>query len=161
MTAEYRPGMTLEDLPIPKDARITNKWPVQLIEMAEHIGAYDALRVVERFGGQKLYIPMDAERNPFREVLDARKTRITSQIYGRQEIDLPVARPALTEARRAPVIASIRNGDMTVREGAKILGTQRTYLSRLVNRSQEGRGATPLTRPGRHDPRQIDMFAGD
>lgn len=158
MSVAYFPGMTLADLPIPKDIAITRVWPEQLVEMADHIGAYHALRVVERFGGQKIYVAADAERNILREVLDARLTKITSHVYGRQEIDLPVARAALTEARRAPVIASIRNGDMTVAEAARILGTARSYVSRLVNRSNEAEGAAPLRRPSLRDPRQIEMF---
>ncbi len=159
MTVAYFPGMRLEDLPIPRDVAATMRWPDQLVEMADHIGAFHALRVVERFGGQKIYVAADPERNCLRDILDARLTRIMSHVYGRQEIDLPVARHALTEARRAPVIASVRNGDMTVAEAARILGTARTYVSQLVNRSQEAEGAAPLRRPSLRAPRQIEMFA--
>lgn len=158
MAIAYFPGMTLADLPIPRDVVVTRRWPEQLVEMADHIGAYHALRVVERFGGQKIYVAADPERNVLREVLDARLTRIASHVYGRQEIDLPVARAALTEARRAPVIASVRNGDMTGAEAARILGTARSYISELVNRSREAEDAVPLRRPPSGDPRQIEMF---
>ncbi|WP_156447474.1 hypothetical protein [Blastomonas sp. CCH1-A6] len=158
MSVAYFPGMKLEDLPIPHDVAVTRRWPDQLVEMADHIGAYDALRVVERFGGQKIYVAVDPERNCLREVLNARLTRIMSHVYGRQEIDVPVARAALTEARRAPIIASVRNGDMTVAEAARILGTARTYVSQLVNRSKEAADAEPLRRPSLRDPRQIEMF---
>lgn len=158
MSVSYFPGMRLEDLPIPHDVAMTRLWPAQLVEMADHIGAYHAMRIVERFGGQQIYVSADPERNCLREVLDARLTRIMSHVYGRQEIEVPVARAALTEARRAPVIASVRNGDMTVAEAARILGTARTYVSQLVNRSREAAGVEPLRRPSLRDPRQIEMF---
>jgi len=158
MSVSYFPGMRLEDLPIPHDVAMTGRWPAQLVEMADHIGAYHAMRIVERFGGQQIYVSADPERNCLREVLDARLTRIMSHVYGRQEIEVPVARAALMEARRAPVIASVRNGDMTVAEAARILGTARTYVSQLVNRSREAAVAEPLRRPSLRDPRQIEMF---
>jgi hypothetical protein len=158
MSVAYFPGMTLADLPIPRDVAVTRCWPDQLVEMADHIGPYHSLRVIERFGGRKIYVAADVERNCLREILDAKLTKIMSHVYGRQEIDLPVARAALTEARRAPVIASVRNGDMTVAEAARILGTARTYVSQLVNRSREAEDAVPLRRPTLRDPRQIEMF---
>ena len=159
MTPEYRPGMTLADLPIPQDAKVTRKWPAQMIEMADHIGAYHTLRLIDRFGGQQIRVPMDAERSPFREVLDARLVRLMSQIYGNNELELPVGRAVLAEARRAPILASVRNKDMTVREAARVLGTARTYVSELVNRTTEASDAEPLRRPKRGDDRQIEMFA--
>ncbi len=158
MTAEYRPGLTLGDLPIPLDARVTGKWPVQMVEMADHIGPYHTLRVIERLGGQQVRVPLDPDKSPFRTMLDARMVRLMAQIYGGNELELPVGRAVLAEARRAPVLASVRNGDMTVREAARILGTARTYVSELVNRSAEASGAAPLRRPNRGDSRQIDMF---
>lgn len=155
---EYRPGMTLADLPIPPDAGVTRKWPPQMVEMADHIGAYQTLRLIDAKGGEQVRVPLDPERSPFREVLDARLVRVMAQIYGGNELELPVGRAVLNEARRAPVLASVRNGDMTVREAAKILGTARTYVSELVNRTAEASGAAPLRRPRRGDDRQIEMF---
>lgn len=150
--------VTLDDLPIPKDARVTSKWPAQMVEMADHIGAYDTLRVIERFGGQQVWIAADPERNLLRAVLDARKTRLMSEIYRSNELELPTGKAALAEARRASVIASVRNGDMTVRAAAKLLRTARTYVSRLVNQTDEGRDAKPLPRVQKHDPRQVSIF---
>jgi len=158
MPLAYFPGMKLEDLPIPRDVRVTRSWPIQLVELADHIGAYHALLVVERFGGQKIYISADPERNCLREVLDDRLTRIMSHVYGCQDVEMPVARAALLEARRAPIIASVRNGDMTVAEASRILHSARSYISRLVNRSQEAIDAEPLRRSRVRDPRQIEMF---
>ncbi len=155
---EYHPDMKLADLPIPETVTVTDKWPEQMQEMAAHIGPYHTLRIIERFGGQQVYIASDPEKNLFRVILDASLTRTMSQIYGRSEMELPTGKGALNEAKRAPVLASVRNGDMTVREAARILASARSYISRLVNQSEEGQSAQPLRRPGKHDPRQIDMF---
>ena len=151
--------MTLADLPIPADVKPTHKWPAQLVEISDVIGPCAALRLIDRFGGQQVRVPKDPERSPFREVLDARQVKIMAQIYGNDRLELPVARAALDEARRAPILASVRNGDMTVREAAKIIGTARTYVAQLVNRSDEACDAQPLRRPKRGDDRQIEMFA--
>ncbi len=158
MMPEYRPGMTLADIPFPEDAQPTSKWPAQMVELADHIGGYNALRLIERFGGQQIRVSKDPERSPFREVLNARLVARIAQIYGGSVLELPVGRQALAEARRAPILASVRNGDMTVREAAKIIGTARTYVAQLVNRSEEACDAEPLRRPKRGDDRQIEMF---
>ena len=161
MTAEYRPDMTLADLPIPEDAQVTDKWPAQMVEMADHIGPLATLRLIDQLGGQQVRVPLDPERSPFRDVLSPSLVRTMAQIYGGNELELPVARPALTEARRASVLASVIKKDITVREAARILGTARTYVSYLINRSTEGRGAEPLRRPRHGDDRQIELFKVD
>lgn len=158
---EYRPGMTLADLPIPPDARVTRKWPPQMVEMADHIGAWHTLRLIDAKGGEQVRVPLDPERSPFRGILDAPLVRIMARVYGGNELELPVGRAVLNEARRAPVLASVRKGDITVRAAAKILGTSRTYMSELVNRTAEASGAEPLRRPARGDDRQIEMFQSD
>ncbi|WJY18705.1 hypothetical protein QQS45_00170 [Alteriqipengyuania flavescens] len=157
MTTARRPELTLADLPIPRTAKVTRKWPAQMVEMADHIGAFHTLHLIAAFGGQQMRIPLDPDRSPFRDVLDPQRVDLMARIYGGNELELPVGRAALDEARRAPVLASVRAGDMTVREAARILGTARTYVSQLVNRTAEAEGAAPL--PSRRvDKRQLDMF---
>ena len=158
MSVIYRPGMRLADLPIPEDAEVTARWPSQMVEMADYIGAYATLRIIEAHGGQQVYISSDPDRSPFRDVLGPRLAKKMAEIYGGTQTDLPVGRHALTEARRAPVLASVRNGDMTTREAAKILGTSRIYLSQIVNSTPEAADAAPLRRTGIRDPRQIELF---
>lgn len=147
-------------IPIPEDVRPGPGWTQQMLEMAAHIGAYDTLRVVERFGGRDVYIPVDAERNPMRELLGAEKAEIMSRVYRREMITIPTARSALSRARRAPVIAAIRARRLTVAAAARILHTTRTYVSHLVNTTTEGSDAEPvvLPDPGRRLPGQIEMF---
>lgn len=145
--------------PIPRDVRPGRGWCRFMVEMADHIGPYDVLRICEALGGQEVVVPVDPMRSPFRAVVGAEAARVLSRVYGRERIIIPLARVAITRARRGPVIASIRCGGLTVAAAAKALGMRRDNLSRLVNRTDEGADAAPLFRRGRKsDPRQIDMF---
>jgi hypothetical protein len=73
---------------------------------------------------------------------------------------VPVGRAALDEARRAGVIAAIREKKMTIADAVPILKTSRSYLSHLVNGTSEGEEAAPyVPKRSRVDPRQLDMFA--
>lgn len=151
---------TIDELPIPTDARVTRKWTEQMREMAAHIGAYRTLLVVDALGGQSIYVPASAERGRLAEVIGAEGAAIMSQIYGCNRIRVPVGRAALHEARRAGIIAAIRDGKMTIGEAVPILGTSRSYISHLVNRTGEGEAVEAyVPTRSRHDPRQLDMFA--
>lgn len=146
-------------LPIPEDVRVGPHWSSQMVELADHIGPYQTLLLIEAFGGQRARVPIDPERNPFRAVLSEEAARTISHVYAAELFWVPTGRAALAAARRAPVIASVRAGTMTGEEATRLLGTSRRYLGQLVNQTDEGVGAKPL--PGRRrqsDPRQIDMF---
>lgn len=156
------PLARLEDLPIPKDAGPTRLWTGQMLELAAHIGPYATLLLVDRIGGQKVLIPIDPARNRLRDVIGTDAAATLSRVYGANEILVPVARAALNEARRGPVIAAIREGRLTVAAAAPILRTASRYLSYLVNHTDEGRSDRPWVptrvRPRAADPRQLDMF---
>ncbi|QCI93243.1 hypothetical protein [Novosphingobium sp. EMRT-2] len=148
-----------EDIPIPPDAKPHESWPPMMLEMAAHIGPYDTLRLVDAFAGQEVYIPMDAGRSPFVEIVGSDKAAILSHVYGRERLPIPTGRNALLRARRQGVIAAIRAGRLTVVEGAAILRMARRHLSRLVNQTDEGtecQAAPLLVRP--KDARQLEMF---
>lgn len=151
---------TIDDLPIPTDARVTRKWTEQMCEMAAHIGPYRTLQIVAALGGQEIEVPVNPERNRLAQVIGDEGARIMSRIYGRNRLRVPVGRAALDEARRAGVIAAIRAKKMTIGEAVPILKTSRNYLSYLVNATTEGKEAAPYSpRRSRHDPRQLEMFA--
>lgn len=156
---------TIDDLPIPADVRVTKKWTEQMREMAAHIGAYRTLLVIDALGGQLIDIPSDPAGNRMAAVIGDEGAAIMSRIYGGNRLWVPVGRPALNEARRAGIIAAIREKRMTIADAAPILKTSRSYLGFLVNRTDEGEEAEPyVPRRSRHDPRQIEMFpeaAGD
>lgn len=127
------------ELPIPVNVRVGPGWTGQMIEMADHIGPYPTLLIVARFGGQHLYIPVDPECGPLREVVGSETAAILSRIYGRERFAVPVGRSALSRARRGPVLAKVRAGKLTASAAARMIGTARSYLSHLLNHTNEGK----------------------
>lgn len=155
----------IEELPIPEDVQPGPGWTEQMLEMADHIGAYRTLLLVDRFGGMRIYIPADPAkgkvyegRGSIRDVVGVEAAKILSRVYRREYLSIPTARHALSRARRQGLIASVRSKDITASEAARRLGTTRSYMSHLVNRTDEGadEGEMPL-RCGRHAG-QPDLF---
>ena len=154
-----RPNWTLNDLPIPEDVRPGPGWTGQMLEMADHIGPYATLLLVERFAGQNIYVPKDPARGRLTEVIGRDKAAVISRVYACNRLEIPRARKALGRAGRGPIGAIARKGDMTVAEAAVRAGTTRTFMSYLVNRTDEGEDGLQWTPPRRPaDPRQIEMF---
>lgn len=153
-------SFTLADIPIPKEARVTRRWTEQMREMAAHIGAYRTLLVIDALGGQAVFIPQAVDRNRLADIIGDEGAKILSFIYGGNRLRVPVGRAALNEARRAGVIAAIREGTMTIAAAVPILGTSRSYISYLVNQTNEGTSAAAITLPrAASDDRQLDMFS--
>jgi hypothetical protein len=148
-----------EDIPIPPDAKPHASWPPTMLEMAAHIGPYHTLLIVDAFAGQEVYIPVDASRSPFTSIVGSEKAAILSHVYGRERLPIPVGRNSILRARRQGVIALIREKRISVKEAAAILRMKRSYLSYLVNQTDEGTDsqATPLLERPR-DHRQLEMF---
>jgi hypothetical protein len=150
---------TIDELPIPTDVRVTNKWTDQMREMEAHIGAFRTLQIIDALGGQQIDIPSDPANNRMASVIGDEGAAIMSRIYGGNKLWVPVGRAALNEARRGGIIAAIRARKMTIAEGAPILKTSRSYLGYLVNKTDEGEEVAPyVPKRSRHDPRQIEMF---
>lgn len=150
-----------QDLPIPEDVRPGPGWTGEMLEMAEHIGAWRTLQLVEAFGGMRIYIPADPARGksyPGRgsivDVVGIGAAAKLSAVYGREYFVFPTARHALARARRAPLVAAARAGRLSVSEAARILRTSRPYMSELVNNDEAD---APARRPHR-DARQTDLF---
>jgi hypothetical protein len=146
-------------MPIPREVAPGPGWSAQMREMAEHIGAYETLLICDRYGGQEVYIPADATKNPFLPLVGAAKAKALSWAYRRDTLAIPTAGYALRRARRAGIIAAVRAGQVTVAEAAKILGLRRDYASKLINQTEEGRevAPAPIGLP-RVDPRQTSIF---
>ena len=148
----------LDELPIPADVQPGRGWTEQMLEMADHVGAYATLRIVAAHGGSQVYISRKADACPFADVVDEDTAEILASIYGGNRIQIPVGRAAVDRARRAGIIAAVRAGEMTGADAQRILGTSRTYVSHLVNQTQEGQNAQPARLSARHDPRQHKLF---
>ncbi|WP_336958691.1 hypothetical protein [Sphingobium aquiterrae] len=157
-----RPSYRLEDLPIPADVKPGKGWSPAMWEMADHIGAYAVLQICEEFGGQTIYISVDPTRNVLRELIGPEKAAIISHVYGREKFPMPTGNAALYRARRAGIVALVRQRKITVSEGAAIVRCNRSLMSKLVNQTDEGVDTRPVSLPrAKHDPRQLDMFADD
>lgn len=156
---------TIDDIPLPQDVVPGPGWTGQMREMAAHIGPYATLLVVDRFGGQDVYIAADPARNVLRDLIGADKAAIMSRVYRRERLQIPTAKLALRRARRQPVIAMARAGDISIAKAAQILKSQRSYVSWLVNHGDEG-DVDPASwakmaddiRRAQRDPRQIELF---
>jgi hypothetical protein len=154
-----------DELPIPEDVQPGDGWTERMLEMADHIGPYRTLLLVDRFGGMRIYIPADwtkgkvyEGRGSIRQVAGDEAARILSDIYRREYIVVPTAKAAVARARRGAVIASVRQGDMSGAGAAKLLGTSRTYLSHLVNQTDEGLAPGETPRSSHRHAGQPDLF---
>jgi len=150
----------LDQFPIPHDAQADPRWPPLMLDIAAHIGPYATLLIVDAFGGQDVYVPIDGSTNKFRELIGPERADIMSHVYGRENLAIPLGTSQLHKARRAGIVAACREGRMTISDGAAMIPMRRGHLSRLVNHSDEGKNTAPMVLTARtHDPRQLDMFA--
>lgn len=152
---------TIDELPIPEDVQISDKWSEQMVEMAGHIGAYQTLRLLEHYGGQQLSFTKELVEGDLAELLGAEAAQTLRKIYLGERVQLPTGKNAIAFAKRQPVLAAVRSGDLTGQDATKILKTSRTYVSHLINDTLEGTGVVPppqFRRRRRGDPRQIDLF---
>jgi hypothetical protein len=149
----------LSALPIPRDAGVSWCWSNSLREMADHLGAYAVLQLVDRFGGLTLYIPTSAANWHVADLIGADAAAILCAIYGREQLDLPVGTAELFAARAAPILAGVRAKTLSYTEAAWLLHTSRKYISFLVNQTTRFADPTPFVHTPRVDPRQLFMFS--
>lgn len=153
---------SLDDLPIPDDVQADQGWSQLLLEIASHIGARAALAVVEAFGGDNIYVSKDAARSPFHGVIDAEKVARFAYAFGGTRLDIPTGAAEIRRAKRAGLIAAVRAGKMTAADAARIMRISRSYMSHLVNATEEGTGnVQPVLLVHRTDTRQLDLFGDD
>jgi hypothetical protein len=154
VTRRGRQLIRLDDLAIPEQVQVADDWPEQMVEMADHIGAYRTLLLVERFGGLQLNIPADftkgktyEERGSIRSVIGDEAARILSHVYRRERLDIPRAKTVLSRAKRAGLVAAARSRLISVSTAAAIVGTTRRYMTHLVRSTSEGVGVAPAVMP--------------
>lgn len=152
------PTTRIEELPIPTDITVGKKWTPAMQEMALHIGAYATMQIVDKFGGLELYVPRSADGWHVAELIGTEAARRMCATYGRERLPIPVARAAVNAAKRQGIIAAVRAKRLSLTAGAHILRTSRTYLSLLVNGSDEGADALPMLPAPRVHFGQFEMF---
>lgn len=169
MTAATHEFLGYEELPIPEDAGTGEGWTNRMLEMADHIGAYRTLQLCDVFGGMRIYIPKDPEkgktygrRGSIVDVVGIGTAAKLSAIYGSEYFHFPTAKLAINRAKRAPILAAVRAGELECAAAARMLRTKRSYVSHLVNQTDEGAGGPEVSRrASQRDARQIDLFGDD
>jgi hypothetical protein len=78
----------LHDLPIPIDVQPDSSWTDVMIELADHIGAYAALLLVDAKGGTDPYIPVNAVGSRFAPIIGEDKAAILHRVYGLERLQL-------------------------------------------------------------------------
>lgn len=147
----------LDDLPIPVEVTMGTGWTPHMVEMADHIGPRAVLQLADRLGGELVRVPARPTAK-LTDVIGAEKAAIMSHVYRHEMLRIPSARTALRVARRAGVIAAVRARDLTGNDAARILRTSRSYLAKLVNRTDEAADARPLLRLSPDRPRQLELL---
>lgn len=151
-----------DELPIPEDVQPGPGWTAQMVEMADHIGPYATMLIVDRYGGQQIHFTRDLAEGELAQLIGEKAARTLRHVYMNERVYVPVARQALDYARRQPIVAAARAKLISMAEAARLLKTSRPYMSYLVNQTTEGTGAVPppslANRRPKHDPRQISMF---
>jgi hypothetical protein len=138
----------LSDIPIPERVQVEPSfWGVQMMEMADFIGAYHTLLIHDRFGGHKIYVPMSESKSPVRGILGHNLSHVFTDIYGGQHLEIASARRVLDRARRAGLLAAVRAGHITGQDAAAVIGIARTHVSYLINHTNEGEGVKPIVLP--------------
>jgi len=151
---------SIDTLPIPDDARPDRSWSQRMLEMAAHIGARPTLAIVEAFGGDYLYISKDPARSPLSGILDTDAINKFTFAYGGTMVAIPTGAAAIRKAKRAGLIAAVRAGKISAADAARIMRMSRTYVSHLINATDEGTDAVPAVQlPSVTDTRQMDLFA--
>lgn len=121
-------------------------WTEQLIELAVHIGVESALGLVERYGGQSIYISRRPRRPSVEDAIGTAAAERLRQVYTCERVALPNARYLLARRSRAAVVAQARAGSIGIAEAARAVGTSRTYMSHLVHHTNEGLEDDPVLR---------------
>jgi hypothetical protein len=155
-----------EELPIPENARTGEGWTNRMLEMADHIGAFRTLQLCDAFGGMRIYVPKDPERGKsygrrgsIVDVIGIGAAAKLSAIYGSEYFHFPTAKLAINRAKREPVLAAVRAGELECAAAARMLRTKRSYISHLVNQTEEGADGPEVARgASQRDDRQMDMF---
>lgn len=149
----------LHELPIPDDVKPDKRWSPLMLEMAAHIGPAATLRFCDALGGREIRVSPHVDRRQFEGVLSDEEAARFTHAFSRERLNVPVASRAILAARRAPVLAAVRAGKLTIGEAAAICHTPRNYISQLVNRTTEGTDAAPIVAlPSVRDPRQMDLL---
>lgn len=159
----------LDDLPIPDDVCIADYWCDFMIELGELIGAYDALRLVDRIGGHIFNVPGTyPESWIVEEVVGPKKARLFHDNYAAWndthtrriacKVTIPTGRRELERARLDPIIAALQASTISLSDAAELSGLSVKRLSSLKGRVETAAQTRAWSKPAARDDRQITIF---
>lgn len=120
------------------------RWPRLMREIAEELGDDAALKLVSRYGGQEITVPL--ERSPTLEAeLGPEITRLLIDLYGSTQVYVPNFGAKLAEERKRFVLT---HPDLSANDCAQRLGLSHVRVRQI-------------RREARVDPRQLDFFGQD
>ena len=147
-------GPTVDQLPIPPDARPNGYWTQTMMDMEAVVGAYATLLIVDEYGGDHVDIPKSIDHAA--ELVDLVgdvSARAFLQVYGGERLYISLAPDAIKWAKSAPIVEDVKAGRTTVSAAARRLRMKRTTLSAYLN----NKAPKSMTKPP--DPRrQFDLF---
>lgn len=137
----------LSDIPIPPNIRPDESWPPSLVEVADHVGAYNALLLVERFGGDRFRVASDYKLSPLFAIWPPSVVEHFHFNFAHELFWVPTAKTALNRARRGAVLAAVRAGTLTGNDAAVILETSRRQVGTMLHYYGEGLDSAPIALP--------------
>ena len=123
----------VDDLPIPHDASVGIGWSPLMVEIADHIGVYATLKLLERFGGENFRISRASRRDRFAEVIGEAAARAFQEAFHGEKLDLPIGRDAIWRAKAKPIVDRVREGSINIADAARILRVGRTRIHALLD----------------------------
>lgn len=126
--------LRIDDLPIPEDATIGVGWSPFMVELADHIGAYATLKLLDALGGESIRVSgTEAQRELFAAAIGAEKAAAFQSAFKGCKLDLPVARDAIVRAKSKPVLQAVAQEKLNTVDAARILRVARTRIWTLLN----------------------------
>lgn len=145
----------LDDIPIPPRVRIDEaRWPSLLVEIADHIGAYAALKIVDAYPGCYIYVPMDHALSPFTRLIGEELARVISHVFGRERLPIPL-RGVVTHVRRCQLAYLYRAGKITLQVASAVGEMHVRHMCRLAKLDENWDQYDEIDLP---EPRDVQLL---
>lgn len=129
--------LRIDELPIPEDATAGLGWSPLMLEIADHIGPYATLKLLDALGGEHIRVSgTAAQRELLAAAIGAVKSTVFQNAFRGCKLDLPVARYAMLRAKGRPVLQAVAQRELKIADAARILGVGRTRVHDLLSELQ-------------------------
>jgi hypothetical protein len=126
-------GPTVDQLPIPKDARPNGYWTRNMMEIEAVIGGYATLLICDAYGGDEVDIPKRVKNAAsLVELIGPDAAAAFIDVFGGAPLYIPLAKEAIKWARAAPILAELQSGQISIAAAAQRLRIKRAVLNRYL-----------------------------